>query len=75
LLKSIWLLFCSRAALIAENLFLRKQLAMFQERKKTPRPASRAARLAMISLARFFQLARCSGIPEPPQAKVSAGPH
>lgn len=46
--------FTSRAALIAENLFLRKQLAMFKERKLKPRLASRATRLAMIALARFF---------------------
>ena len=48
-------LFCtSRASLIAENLFLRKQLAMFEERNLKPRPASRATRLAMIGLGRFF---------------------
>jgi hypothetical protein len=37
--------------LIAENLFLRKQLAFFTERKVKPR---RIARLAMIALARFI---------------------
>ena len=39
---------------MAENLFLRKQLALFKERKARPRPASPMTRLAMIALARFF---------------------
>jgi hypothetical protein len=38
LLTFVELFFSSCAALIAENLFLRKQLALFQERKaKTPK--------------------------------------
>jgi putative transposase len=40
--------------LIAENLFLRKQLALFKERKVKPRRVTRTARVAMIALARFF---------------------
>lgn len=43
-----------RAALLAENLFLRKQLVLFQERKGRPRNASACTRLSMIALARFF---------------------
>jgi transposase InsO family protein len=39
---------------IAENLFLRKQLALFKERKVRPRAASWTTRLAMIAAARFF---------------------
>jgi hypothetical protein len=39
LLAILRLLFIRRAALIAENLFLRKQLALFQERKARPRKA------------------------------------
>ena len=35
----------SRAALAAENLFLRKQLALVEERKVDPLPASDAAAL------------------------------
>jgi putative transposase len=54
LLQLLRLFLISHAALIAENLFLRKQLAMFKEREQRPRPASRATRLAMIALARFF---------------------
>ena len=48
------LLLIGRAALVAENLFLRKQLALFQERKARPRKAAASTRLSMIALARFF---------------------
>ena len=44
----------SRTDLLAENLFLRKQLALFQKRKAKPRRATRTTRLAMLALARFF---------------------
>jgi hypothetical protein len=54
LLTFLRLLLTARAALIAENLFLRKQLAFFKERKVKPRRITRAARLTMIALARFF---------------------
>jgi transposase InsO family protein len=47
-------LFVPRARLIAENLFLRKQLALFQERKIKPHRISATTRLAMIALSRFF---------------------
>jgi putative transposase len=49
------LLFAARAALIAENLFLRRQLALFQERKVKPRRIRTAARLGMLALARCFE--------------------
>jgi putative transposase len=48
------LLACQRAALIAENLFLRKQLALFQERKVKPRRITTTARMMLLALARFF---------------------
>ena len=44
----------SRAALAAENLFLRKQLALFQERKLMPHRATDAARFVMVLLGWFF---------------------
>jgi putative transposase len=50
----IGLFFSSRAALIAENLFLRKQLALFQERKAKPRRTTVAIRAIMVALGRFF---------------------
>ena len=40
--------------MIAENLFLRKQLVLFKERRAKPKPASLATRLALIGLAKFF---------------------
>src|SRR5215469_4359756 len=44
----------SRRALAAENLFLRKQLALFQERKVKPHPADNSTRLIMVILGRLF---------------------
>jgi transposase InsO family protein len=41
-------------ALAAENLFLRKQLALYQERQVRPRQATNAIRLAMVCLSRWF---------------------
>jgi putative transposase len=45
----------SRGALAAENLFLRKQLALYLERRKRPRRATDAVRFTMALLARFFE--------------------
>lgn len=44
----------SRAALAAENLFLRKQLALYRERQVKPRRASDPMRVALVLLARCF---------------------
>src|SRR6516165_4487165 len=44
----------SRRARAAENLFLRKQLALFQERKVKPHRAHDATRLTMVILGRMF---------------------
>src|SRR5580700_4454986 len=44
----------SPTALAAENLFLRKQLAMFQERKVKPRRADDATRWMMATLSQMF---------------------
>ena len=43
-----------RAALVAENLFLRKQLALFQERQRKPRRADDSTRWLMATLSRWF---------------------
>jgi putative transposase len=42
------------AALIAENLFLRKQLALFQERQLKPKRTSVTTRFWLVLLGRFF---------------------
>jgi transposase InsO family protein len=54
LLTLLRLLLLGRAALIAENLVPRKQLALFQERKVRPRKVSATTKLSLIVLARFF---------------------
>jgi len=43
----------SKSSLAAENLFLRKQLSLYQERKKKPRRASDSTRLALVFLSKF----------------------
>jgi putative transposase len=44
----------SRTSLAAENLFLRKQLAFYQERKVKPRRADNPTRLTLLLLSRWF---------------------
>jgi putative transposase len=43
-----------RCALAAENLFLRKQLALYLERKVEPRRAKASAKLTLVLLSRLF---------------------
>jgi putative transposase len=50
----IRLSFGSQTALVAENLFLRKQLAFYQEREVRPRRLTNAARLWLVLWSRFF---------------------
>jgi putative transposase len=47
--------FHSRTALIAENLFLRKQLTFYQERRVRPRRLTNAARHSLVFWSRFFE--------------------
>src|ERR1700740_1622322 len=44
----------SQSALAAENLFLRKQLALFQEREIKPGRADDSTRWMMVTLSRMF---------------------
>jgi putative transposase len=55
----------SSAASAAENLFLRKQLALYQERHVTPRRASDATRLALVWLARWFDWRQALAVVQP----------
>ena len=48
------LCFRSQAALAAENLFLRKQLALYEERQVRPRRATDAVRFVMSTLGGLF---------------------
>src|SRR4029453_4385946 len=55
----------SRGALAAENLVLRKQLALYLERKKRPRRATDAVRFTMALLAKFFEWRQALTIVKP----------
>ena len=44
----------SRSALAAENLFLRKQLSLYQERQVRPQRVTDATRLTMVLVAKLF---------------------
>src|SRR5919198_887800 len=61
-----WLL-CLRpsVALAAENLFLRKQLALYQERHLKPQRAPDATRLSLVWLARWFDWRQALAIVQP----------
>jgi hypothetical protein len=54
-------LFRSRAALAAENLFLHKQLALFQEREKKTKAATAADRFVVLQALSAFRLAQRIG--------------
>jgi hypothetical protein len=45
----------SRARLAAENLFLRKQLAVYQERRAKPPRVNDATRIVLAVLSRFME--------------------
>ena len=53
---SSWIGSCTRShsALVAENLFLRKQLAFYQERETRPRRLTDAARFSLALWSRLF---------------------
>jgi putative transposase len=55
----------SRTALDAENLFLRKQLALFQERGKQATRTTAADRFVLAKLAHFFDWRSASVIVKP----------
>jgi hypothetical protein len=47
-------LFRSRSALVAENLFLRKQLVFYREREVEPRRLTDSARICLVVWSRLF---------------------
>ncbi len=55
----------SPAALAAENLFLRKQLALFRERKVKPQRATPATRFALVWLGRWFDWRQALTVVQP----------
>jgi putative transposase len=56
--RLVFLVAHSHSSLAAENLFLRKQLALFQERKVKPRRTDDATRWFMVALSRRFDWRR-----------------
>jgi hypothetical protein len=54
LLRFLILALRAKSSLAAENLFLRKQLAFYQERKIKPRRTSHQSRLTLVWLGRWF---------------------
>jgi hypothetical protein len=54
LIQLVFLVARSHRTLAAENLFLPKQLALFQERKVKPRRADDSTRWMMAALSRVF---------------------
>src|SRR6266851_5879156 len=56
---------CSHAHLAAENLFLRKQLALYLERQVKPRRADDATRITLVALSRFIEWRRLLTIAKP----------
>ena len=64
---SRFLLLCLRPSptLAAENLFLRKQLALYQERNVKPRRATNATRLALVWLGRWFDWRHALAVVQP----------
>ena len=62
-----FLLLCLRPSptLAAENLFLRKQLALYQERHVTPRRATNTTRIALSWLTRWFDWRQALVIVQP----------
>src|SRR5215471_13748390 len=61
----LWLCLHSPTALAAENLCLRKQLALYQERHIKPRRATDATRLALVWLGRWFDWRQALAVVQP----------
>ena len=54
-LRVLWSSFEDRQSMAAENLFLRKQLALFIDRGERPRRLSRVQRLALVQMSRLVR--------------------
>jgi hypothetical protein len=55
----------SRARLAAENVFLRKQLALYMERRVKPRRADGATRITLVTLSRVVDWRRLLTVVKP----------
>lgn len=65
LFSFIFSLLGPRSALVAENLFLRKQLALYQERNKRPGRINSASRFTLVALSRLFDWQDALAIVQP----------
>jgi putative transposase len=65
LLRLLVLSLRSKTSLAAENLFLRKQLGFYQERKIRPRRIDRPTRLMLVWLSRWFDWRNALAIVRP----------
>jgi transposase InsO family protein len=61
----LWLCLRPSAGLAAENLFLRKQLAFYQERQVKPRRATDATRFTLVWLSRWFNWRQALAMVQP----------
>jgi transposase InsO family protein len=61
----LWLSLRPSAGLAAENLFLRKQLAFYQERQVKPRRATDATRFTLVWLSRWFNWRQALAMVQP----------
>src|SRR5919201_1500942 len=61
----LWLCLRPSTGLAAENLFLRKQLAFYQERQVKPRRATDATRFALVWLSHWFNWRQALAIVQP----------
>jgi putative transposase len=64
-LRFLLLCLCPSPSLAAENLFLRKQLALYQERQIKPRRAANASRITLVWLARWFDWRQALAVVRP----------
>jgi hypothetical protein len=70
LLRFLVLSLRSKTSLAAENLFLRKQLGFYQERKIRPRRIDSPTRLALVWLSRWFDWRNALAIVRPKLSSV-----
>ena len=63
--RFLWLCLRPPAALAAENLFLRKQLALYRERGLKPRRARDTTRITLVWLGRWFDWRRALAVVQP----------
>jgi putative transposase len=63
--RFLWLCLRPPAALAAENLFLRKQLALYRERGIKPRRAPNTTRIALVWLSRWFDWRHALAVVQP----------